>query len=208
MFIRHLWENPSLFFMQIWVVVFSICCHEFMHAWVALKQGDSTAADAGHLTLNPFRQMKLLSLVMLVFIGLAWGMVPVNPNRMRHRWSNALVSFAGPSVNLALFVLSGLAIGINAAFIANPSVHLLFLICGGINMVLFVINMIPVPGFDGWHVVSYFLPKIQSGTNELKTGIGLSLIILIFLFIDRISSFGFNAALWIGSNVRDILSLT
>ncbi|MDD2403384.1 MAG: site-2 protease family protein [Victivallaceae bacterium] len=208
MFIRHLWENPSLFFMQIWVVVFSICCHEFMHAWVALKQGDSTAADAGHLTLNPFRQMKLLSLVMLVFIGLAWGMVPVNPNRMRHRWSNALVSFAGPSVNLALFVLSGLAIGINAAFIANPSVHLLFLICGGINMVLFVINMIPVPGFDGWHVVSYFLPKIQSGTNELKTGIGLSLIILIFLFIDRISSFGFNATLWIGSNVRDILSLT
>ena len=208
MFIRHLWENPSLFFIQIWVVVFSICCHEFMHAWVALKQGDSTAADAGHLTLNPFRQMKLLSLVMLVFIGLAWGMVPVNPNRMRHRWSNALVSFAGPSVNLALFVLSGLAIGINAAFIANPSVHLLFLICGGINMVLFVINMIPVPGFDGWHVVSYFLPKIQSGTNELKTGIGLSLIILIFLFIDRISSFGFNATLWIGSNVRDILSLT
>ncbi|MDD2478296.1 MAG: site-2 protease family protein [Victivallaceae bacterium] len=205
MFIRYLWENPTLFFMQIWVVVFSICCHEFMHAWVALKQGDSTAADLGHLTLNPFQQMRAFSLLMLFFIGLAWGMVPVNPERMRHHWSNALVSFAGPATNLVLFLLSGIAVGLNARFLGNPSVHLLFLIGGGINMILFIINMIPVPGFDGWHIATFFFPKLQAGGSELRTGAGLMLIIGIFVFIDRISQFGFNATLWIGEQVLNLM---
>ena len=206
MFIRYLWDNPTLFFMQIWVVVFSICCHEFMHAWAALKQGDSTAADLGHLTLNPFKQMRGFSLVMLFFIGLAWGMVPVNPSRMRHRWSSALVSFAGPATNLALFLLSGIAAGVNARYFGNTNVSKLFLIGGMINMILFIINMIPVPGFDGWNIATFFFPKLQSGGSELRTGAGLALIIGIFLFIEQISNFGLEATRWIGGQVLNLLS--
>ena len=57
MFITKLWTEPQEFFLIVLVVVFSICLHEFCHAYAALLLGDSTAADRGHLTLNPLKQM-------------------------------------------------------------------------------------------------------------------------------------------------------
>lgn len=82
LFITQLFEDPQRFFIWLLVVIFSICCHEFMHAWAALKQGDPTAADEGHLTLNPMKQMGPFSLVMLAVCGIAWGRVPVRPWQM------------------------------------------------------------------------------------------------------------------------------
>ena len=104
LFIQQLWENPPFFFAVAIIVIFSICCHEFMHAYIALKEGDPTAADAGHLTLNPFRQMGLWSLIIFAFFGLAWGQVPVRHDRMRHRHGPPLVAVAGPATSLALAV--------------------------------------------------------------------------------------------------------
>ncbi|MCK5845103.1 MAG: site-2 protease family protein, partial [Victivallales bacterium] len=89
--------------MQLLIIVFSICCHEYMHARTALWQGDDTAARTGHLTLNPLKQMGLISIFMLFMFGIAFGQVPVNPNKMRKPWGEALVSFAGPFANIALF---------------------------------------------------------------------------------------------------------
>ena len=50
LFITYLWRAPQFFFAVAILVIFSVTCHEFFHAWCALKLGDSTAADAGHLT--------------------------------------------------------------------------------------------------------------------------------------------------------------
>ena len=108
LFITQLFEDPQRFFIWLLVVIFSICCHEFMHAWAALKQGDPTAADEGHLTLNPMKQMGPFSLVMLAVCGIAWGRVPVRPWQMRHRHSDALVSLAGPATNFGLFLIFGI----------------------------------------------------------------------------------------------------
>ena len=68
-------------------------------------RGDSTAADQGHLTLNPLKQMGMFSLIMLLVAGITWGQVPVNPNMMRRRYSHALVAAAGPLTNIALFFI-------------------------------------------------------------------------------------------------------
>ena len=87
------------------IVIFSICCHEYAHAQIALWQGDSTAYENGHLTLNPFKQMGVISIITLLIIGISWGAVPVNPNRMKHKYSEALVAFAGPFTNLFLFFI-------------------------------------------------------------------------------------------------------
>ena len=87
-FITALWQDPYWFFCASFLVVFSICCHEFMHAWVALKEGDPTAADEGHLTLNPIKQMGIYSLILLALFGIAWGQVPVNPANFRSRNSD------------------------------------------------------------------------------------------------------------------------
>ena len=96
MFIEQLLDHPVYFITWVAVVTFSICVHEFMHAWTALTQGDSTAQREGYLSLNPLKVMGLRSLIMLVLIGVAWGAVPVNPRAMRRSYSPVLVACAGP----------------------------------------------------------------------------------------------------------------
>lgn len=178
LFITYLFISPQFFFTWLLVVVFSICCHEFMHAWAALKQGDPTAADSGHLTLNPLKQMGMMSLIMLAICGIAWGAVPVRPHQMRHRHSDALVSFAGPATNLALFVVFGVLF-----FFSGPlgdAADLLFKLGALLNMVLFIFNMLPIPGFDGFSILSSFFPRLREFNSEWMTGIYFIMFFLIF----------------------------
>ncbi len=186
LFIAQLWKDPHLFFTQLLVVVFSICCHEYAHARAALWQGDRTAADQGHLTLNPLKQMGPASIIMLLFIGIAWGAVPVNPARMRHRWSDALVSFAGPFTNLLLAVAFATSLAFTMAYSGNKEAVKLFMLGSVLNMTLFFINIAPIPPFDGWSVLRYFVPRLNYPETELGKGMMLFSILLLFLFIDYI----------------------
>ena len=113
LFITKLWTAPQEFFLIALIVVFSICLHEYCHARCALLMGDPTAADRGHLTLNPFRQMGLFSLVMFLVAGIAWGMVPVDPEKARSRypWGPAAIALAGPAANFALALAGWLLFG-------------------------------------------------------------------------------------------------
>ena len=178
LFISYLFKNPQLFFTWLLVVVFSISCHEFMHAWTALRQGDPTAADSGHLTLNPLKQMGMMSLVMLAICGIAWGAVPVRPQLMRHRHSDALVSFAGPATNLVLFVVFGVLLYFFGRL--GDSAFLLLQIGSLLNMVLFIFNLLPIPGFDGFSVLSSFFPRLREFNSEWMTGIYFIMFFLIF----------------------------
>ncbi|MDD5728908.1 MAG: site-2 protease family protein [Victivallales bacterium] len=169
-FISYLWEDPYYFFTWTVLVIFAICCHEYMHARVALWQGDPTAAEAGHLTLNPLRQMGPFSILMLAVLGIAWGQVPVDPVRMRHRHSNALVSLAGPLTNLALCIVF-CVLAASAIIIVGKSetgkIAAAFFFQGAmLNFVLFTFNMLPVPGFDGWHVLCAFFPRLKTSDSQ------------------------------------------
>ncbi|MEI8248798.1 MAG: site-2 protease family protein [Lentisphaerota bacterium] len=185
LFINKLFTDPEEFFAISLIVIFSICCHEFSHAWMALKQGDSTAADAGHLTLNPFKQMGIMSLVMLAFFGLAFGMVPVNPQRMKHRYSEALVSFAGPAMNLVLFFAFCLLAAVTHLLGVQAAVVNLILFGAIINMALFLFNMLPVPILDGWAVFKCVFPKVSKirfEQSEFMKGAAVIAFILVFMF--------------------------
>ena len=160
-FIGKLFSDPEQFFVQLLVVVFSICCHEYSHAWMALRQGDPTAAERGHLTLNPLKQMGTFSLIMLAFLGIAWGMTPVNPKRFKHRYSDALVSFAGPGMNLLLFVVFCLLTAIAVMSKMQPTAVHIFFTGALFNMVLFILNMLPIPPLDGWSVLNCFFPQLR-----------------------------------------------
>lgn len=181
LFINMLSSNPQLFFTWILVVVFSVCCHEYAHARVALWQGDPTAADQGHLTLNPLKQMGIFSLVMLAFIGIAWGAVPVNPQRMRHKYSSALVSFAGPLTNLILFLIFCIGYTISVKLGFKESAKNLFEIGAVLNIVLFMFNMVPVPPLDGWGVLNGLFPKISLHNSELVKGATLCIMLVVFI---------------------------
>lgn len=168
-------------------MIFSICCHEYAHARAALWQGDSTAADEGHLTLNPIKQMGIFSLIMLAFLGIAFGSVPVNPARMKHRYSNMLVSIAGPLTNCLLFILFTMFIALAVIFKITSDGLILFFQLGAImNALLFILNMLPIPMLDGWSVFAYFFPRYSRPQSEFAKGIMLILILGIFIYINKL----------------------
>ena len=184
LFIQYLFKDPQFFFTWLVFVVFSICCHEFMHAYVALKQGDSTAADAGHLTLNPLRQMGTFSLIMLAVAGIAWGAVPVRPYLMRHRHSDALVAFAGPATNFGLFFIFGILCFLVTKFTGNEFASNMLWLGSLLNIVLFLLNLLPIPGLDGWSILRSFVPRIGELSSELMNGIFFILFFLVFFAFD------------------------
>lgn len=184
LFLRYLWENPRLFFSAAVIVCFSICCHEFMHAFAALKFGDDTAANRGHLTLNPLRQMGVVSLIMFCLVGIAWGQVPVDLRKLRGRFAPALVALAGPLTNLVIGFLF-----LAGAFLLvrnfGESFALQMLCYGGIlNYLLFILNLLPIPGLDGGAVVQNFLPQLNWDRAEWSKGVLFFLILALFAGFD------------------------
>ncbi len=159
MFIQVAFDNLPFFISWVMIITFSICIHEFAHARTALALGDDTAAANGHLSLNPLVQMGWASLLMLVLIGIAWGAVPVNPRRLG-RVGHAKVAFAGPAANLILCLVCSVAAGIIGAFTSSAFIEGFLLMAAMANAVLFLFNLLPIPMFDGWTVLSLFIPAL------------------------------------------------
>ncbi len=191
LFIQNLWAEPRYFFAVVLIVVLSVCAHEFMHAFVALKMGDPTAADRGHLTMNPFKQMGLSSLLMLCFIGLAWGQVPVNPANFRSRFGRGLTAAAGPLTNLILGGVFGfLAFWCERAFSAEEFASQMLITGAVLNVVLFLLNILPLPGFDGWNLVACFFPRLERVNSQFFLGSMFAFLLLILLFFQYFFTFG------------------
>ncbi len=199
--ITSLLNNPDING-QVWVVswtvwvVFSICLHELAHGWTAIKLGDDTPRLAGHMTWNPMVHMGPYSLLMFVFIGIAWGMMPVNPGKLRGRYADAIVSLAGPLMNLVLaaIALIGLMFWvplcegqlISSVTIADPLATNMktFLHLGAmLNIVLMLFNLLPVPPLDGGRILMDVMPSYRRVMlSENGRWIGLGVLIIFFIF--------------------------
>ena len=181
-FMTQFRSDPEFAVAWIVLVVFSICCHEYMHARAALWQGDDTAMRLGHLTLNPLKQMGFVSLILLFMLGIAFGRVPVNSGRLRRPYGEAIVSFAGPFTNLVLFFVF-----ILCAFVCilgqTESLFRMFRIGAMLNGVLFMLNMIPIPPLDGYGILCAFYPNLKQSSSEFLNG-------MTFFFNDGIVFFG------------------
>ncbi len=184
LFINYLASDPFFFFSWVVVVIFSICIHEYAHAYTALRLGDDTAARAGHLSLNPLVQMGPTSLIFLALIGIAWGSVPVAIRRFRAPWAGAVVAFAGPAANVLLCVLFALLGVVSRRLFGETladEVYLFFRLGATANGVLFVLNMLPIPMLDGWSVFSYILPGMNRISPSQAQHVSLLLIAVLFL---------------------------
>jgi len=112
-------------FYRMAAVLIGLCCHEWGHAYAAYRCGDDTAKRMGRLTLNPLRHLDPFGTVLMLFAGFGYAKpVPVNPwkfrgNRVR---CDFLVSIAGISVNIALFVLFTLISVAASLFMWDPGV--------------------------------------------------------------------------------------
>ena len=188
------YKDTKMFLMITLVVVFSICLHEFFHAWTALKFGDTTAADRGHLTLNPLKQMGPMSIIMFLFLGFAWGAVPVNPAvlRAKNRHAPAIVALAGPATNFGLFLIGFFFFGFLQTRIpylieneaAGEAIILLFFLLGLYNCFLCIFNLLPIPGLDGWGALTEYVPRLKNIHSEFAKGVTIFLIFLLFFLAD------------------------
>lgn len=189
LFISYLWKDPQIFFAVTAIVVFSVCCHEFVHAYIALKYGDDTAASRGHLTLNPFKQMGVFSLILLALFGLAWGEIPVNPAKLKGKHAYGIVSLSGPLTNLVLSQLFILLCFIIAALGIDNRFAIVMLCWGSaLNLMLFILNLMPIPGLDGWGILTNFYPKLMLKNSEAVKGTYFVIITLFFVFFGKIFS--------------------
>ncbi len=170
--------------------LYSVVVHELAHGYVAYLLGDDTAYRRGRLTLNPLAHLDPVGSVILpavlfllrspYLIGYAKP-VPINPlnfTRVRNlRLGVALCSLAGPSANLLLaFVFCKMA-----RFSFNPSASVLFLSLGGVNVVLALFNLLPIPGFDGGHILSALLPPSLYVEYRKWEGVGFILALVLLM---------------------------
>ncbi len=176
------------FFVLAWAfwVVFSITLHELGHGFAALKVGDDTPVRLGRMTLNPLVHMGATSLIVFAIVGIAWGMMPVNPHKFRGRHADALVAAAGPAVNVGLWVLCVLATAAAASFVpesftARENVLDFFWLGAMLNAVLLALNLLPVPPLDGSRILASFsgaYRRVIEGPNASM----ISLIGILFVF--------------------------
>lgn len=149
-----LFENPVMFAVVLLAIIVALSVHEFAHALIGYKLGDSTAQRLGRLTLNPMAHIDWYGLLLLVAVGFGWGKpVPFNPYNLKYpKWGPVWVSLAGPISNVLLAILFAIAFhALNAARFMNPDNALtVFLVFGiVINLVLALFNLIPIPPLDG-----------------------------------------------------------
>lgn len=156
------------------VLLFSVIIHEIAHGSVALHLGDTTAKNAGRLTLNPLKHLDPFgSIILPLFLLLltagqgpvfGWAKpVPINPFNLRdQKWGALKISVSGPLMNFLVAVIFGLVI----RFISLPEpVLMLFSIIAIYNFAWGIFNLIPIPPLDGSHILFSFLPE---GFNRLK----------------------------------------
>ncbi len=179
--------------LNVLLIVPAIILHEVSHGYMALMLGDTTARDAGRLTLNPIAHVDLwgtiiLPLMMFLVAGFAVGYakpVPIDPRRMtRVRYQTALLltGAAGPVTNVVLAIVSGILFRVVGALGAPVIVQYMFAFFTFINLVLAFFNLVPIPPLDGSRVVQYFLKgeALRAYASLERWGI---LIVLALVFL-------------------------
>lgn len=179
--------NLALIFVAI---LFSMGLHEAMHGFVAHWLGDSTAQEAGRLTLNPLKHIDALTTVLLPLFLIILGAppifaakpVPFNPSRVKYEeFGAALIGLAGPFTNL-LLALAGAGL---AHLLVGTSTLLTtaLIIFVQVNVGFFVFNMLPIPPLDGSRLIYALAPESVQEVMARFEQMGMIAIIVILVVL-------------------------
>lgn len=187
----------------LWVVplLFSVILHEVSHGWVAEKLGDPTARLMGRITLNPIVHIDLVGTIILPALLIltqqpflfGWAKpVPVNFGNLREgRRDMALVAMAGPLVNLVLAALSSVVIHLIShpftapgtgspwyMFLSEPVRYMAFNALE-LNLVLMVVNLLPILPLDGGRIVVGLAPISLAMAMQKMERFGMLVVLLL-----------------------------
>ena len=188
-------------------LIIAIVFHEVAHGWVALALGDTTARDMGRLTLNPIKHVDPVGTLLVpgalaLFGGPIFGWakpVPVNARRLDNpRYGMMAVAAAGPGTNILLALIGAVIFGIIAGFTINwgGTVPEWMMTSFGffilINTFIALFNMLPIPPFDGSHIVGGLLPRGWAKGWQKLQAMGMLLILVLIA-----ATWAFPDARWI-----------
>ncbi|HMJ93633.1 MAG TPA: site-2 protease family protein [Allosphingosinicella sp.] len=191
--------DDFLFRIATWLIplIVAIVLHEVSHGWVANAFGDPTAKKLGRLSPNPIRHVDPIGTIalplMLVLAGgpvFGWAKpVPVVAERMRNpRLHMMIVALAGPGMNLLLALIAAIGLAVLYGTSSGGGMGMLLLDLNlqhflVINVFLAVFNLIPLPPFDGGHVVEGLLPRRLAVQWKKFGRYGLLLFIFLLLVL-------------------------
>jgi Zn-dependent protease len=176
----------------------SVCVHEFGHALVAYLGGDRTVVAHGYLSLNPLLYTNIvLSIVMPVAflllggIGLPGAAVYINHSAIRSRLWDSAVSLAGPVGTLVCGLLIAIPFLVPNHLewmVAHVAFFGALAFLGFIEVFALVLNLLPIPGLDGFGVIRPWLPyPAQDLANRFGQVAIIAVFILLF-FVPPVSS--------------------
>ena len=146
-------------------ILIAFTFHEYAHALVAYKLGDDTPKHQGRLSLNPLVHIDIIGFLMLLFLDFGWAKpVETNPRAFKNYYKDDLkVSIAGVIGNLVAALLASIILA-GLIIINNKSDSMVIIISMVIyvietNCLLVFLNLLPIPGFDGFHVLRDLFPK-------------------------------------------------
>jgi Zn-dependent protease len=197
-------DSNFVYEIAVWLIplVIAIVFHEVAHGLVARKLGDPTAEAKGRLSLNPIRHVDPVGTIILPMIlaishapVFGWAKpVPVDYRRLRNpRRDMILVALAGPGMNLLLALVAAAILAVTigmsggarsgvVAFVAANAFNFLL-----INIFLAVFNLLPVPPFDGGHVVEGLLPRPLAASFRKIGRYSLLVLIILLLVLPMLS---------------------
>ncbi|WP_171298084.1 site-2 protease family protein [Clostridium estertheticum] len=157
-------------------ILIAFTFHEYAHAIVADRLGDKTPRFQGRLTLNPIAHIDPIGFILILLTGFGWAKpVETNPSSYKNYYRDDLkISFAGPFANLIIGFVFAIITVLFWKF--SPFQVTVFTIIieilkmtVSINCMLFFLNLVPVPGFDGYHIVRDLFPKFFYNMSDTFT---------------------------------------
>jgi len=170
-------------------IIIAISIHEMMHAYAALKLGDTTAHEEGRISLNPLSHvdpimtiaLPIITLILFQAPILAAKPVPFNPDRVKYdEFGAALIAAAGPFTNLVLATIGAL---IAHAFSGNIDVYNALTIFVSINVGIFIFNMVPIPPLDGSRILYAFAPDSVRNVMAQLEQFGIFIVFALVLVV-------------------------
>ncbi len=173
------------------IVLLCFPLHEFGHAWVATRLGDTLAEREGRVTLNPMAHLDLLGALVLAVAPFGWAKpVPFYPSNLRRAPSISigiiLVSIAGIVMNLLLATIAAVPLRLN--LVRQPDIFYILFLIVEINLSLAVFNLLPIPPLDGSKILAELLPYQYRGVIDVLERYGIFIMLLLIFPIPGIGS--------------------